>query len=177
MDDNGNLFYYIALGIIYLLSRMFGKKKKPAPKRPAPQRQEKDIEAPTAEKQPEPELTFEEILRELSGTKQPKPEPAPKPTPPVEFGQDFEPKTGPYSVDEIDEIAVPYEVPDAIGSNRNIRQPEPDTLRLRRPKDVFKRAEQYRIIEQENVDYLGILNEQDGPARAFVMSEIFDRKY
>ncbi|MEN8251817.1 MAG: hypothetical protein ABFS32_23050 [Bacteroidota bacterium] len=175
MEDNGNLWYYLALGIIYLISRLFGKKKKkPVTKRPV---QERDIEAPTAEKRSEPELTFEDILRELSGTKEPKPVPAPQPEPPIEFGQDFEPKKGHYSVDEIDEIAVPLEVPPDFGSNTSKRYPEPDTLKTKRPKDEFKRAEHYKIRDKEEIDFVNMLNEQDGPARAFVMSEIFNKKY
>lgn len=195
MDDNGNIIYYILLGVIYLLSRVFGKKKKPATK-PArsPQRRpvrtnEEDqvrepVQAPTAEK--EPALSFEEILRELSGVPQPKPkaDPQPHPTPALDA---LEPETGikpapniegkpqpSYAIDEMDQIATEFKTPKPFGSDR---LPEPDLAALRRTKLSFKRDDKYSIKERRTVDYLEILNEKDGPAKAFVLGEIFNRKY
>ena len=173
MDDNGNIIYYIILGAIYLLSRVLGKKKKKPGAVPA---QKRKIAPPTAESEEAPPLSFEEILRELSGTKQPKPEPDPDPMPATAFTPP--PKSvkeaafeKAYSKDEIDEIAVDYEVPAAIGSE-TLQEPA-----IKRKKLTFKRTEHFTIKEKIAVDYLEILSEEDGAARAFVMSEIFARKY
>ena len=121
-------------------------------------------------------ISFEDILRELSGAKQPKPEPDPDPIPAPAFTP--HPKSvreaafeKAYSRDEIDEIAVDYEVPKAIGSETNYTPP------IERKDLTFKRTEHFIIKEKIAVDYLEILSEEDGPARAFVMSEIFARKY
>jgi hypothetical protein len=173
MDDNGNIIYYIILGAIYLLSRVFGKKKK---KPGAVPTQKRKIAPPTAESEEAPSVSFEDILRELSGAKQPKPEPDPDPIPAPAFSPPtksvreaaFEKA---FSRDEIDEIAVDYEVPKAIGSETNYTPP------IKRNKLAFKRTEHFRIKKKIAVDYLEILSEEDGPARAFVMSEIFARKY
>ena len=172
MEDNGNIIYYIILGAIYLLSRVFGKKKK---KPGAVPPQKRKISPPTAESEEAPPLSFEDILRELSGAKQPKPEPDPVPLPAAEFNPPKSVREAAfekaYSSDEIDEIAVDYEVPEAIGSGTNYTAP------IERKKLTFKRDEHFVIKEKIAVDYLEILSEEDGPARAFVMSEIFARKY
>ena len=194
MDDNGNIIYYILLGVIYLLSRVFGKKKKkpgqPAqrPNRTSSGNEESrhtTVSAPTAEK--EPELSFEDILRELSGVPQPKPKADPPPAQPTPSLDALEPETGIrpapaiegneqpfYSIDEIDQIASEFKVPKPIGSERLT---EPDLAALRRKDLSFKRDDKYSIKTKRTVNYLDILNSQDGPARAFVLSEIFNRKY
>lgn len=198
MDDNGNIIYYILLGVIYLLSRVFGKKKKP-PAKPArrPQRRPEDaedrrpVEAPTAEK--EPELSFEEILRELSGIPQPKPkaDPTPKsPTPSIEAiepaaevkpapevspAPPIEGKPQPaYAVDQIDEIASEFKVGKPFSADRLT---EPDLAALRRKDLSFTRDDKYSIKKKKQIDYLSLLKEPSGPAKAFVMGEIFNRKY
>jgi len=194
MDDGGNLIYYIILGAIYLLSRLFGKKKK-QPVKPArrPQQQRRPVEkesepvqAPTAEK--EPALSFEDILRELSGV--PKTEPKADPTPrssPTPALDAIEPsreiKSAPmiegapqptYAVDEMDEIASTFNIPKPIGSDR---LDEPDLAALRRKDLQFKRDDKYRIKKKTQIDYLQMLKSPNGPATAFVMGEIFNKKY
>ena len=193
MDDNGNIIYYILLGVIYLLSRVFGKKKKqpikPArrqPNRPVRSEEPRTVEAPTAEK--EPELSFEDILRELSGIPQPKPkaDPTPQssPTPSLDAiepaaaiqpAPPIEGKPQPnYTVDEIDQIASEFKVGKPFTSER---LSEPDLAALRRKDLSFKRDDKYSIKKKKTIDYLALLSEEGGPAKAFVMGEIFNRKY
>ncbi len=178
MEDNGNIIYYIILGVIYLLSRVFGKKKK---KPGAVPPQKRKIAPPTAESEEPAPLSFEDILRELSGTKQPKPEPDPDPEPvPTQVPAFTQPPPKPvleaareqaYSVDGIDEIAVDYEVPKAIGSEfKHART-------IKRKELTFKRNEHFVIEEKQSIDFLETLAQQNGAAKAFVMSEIFERKY
>ena len=172
MEDNGNIIYYIILGAIYLLSKAFGKKKKKPLEKP---RQERKIVPPTtAKEEPEP-ISFEEILRELAGTKQPEPEPdpepvptfipAPAPMPAIEQTPEYS-----YSVDEMDEIAVDYEVPEAIGANVKTKS------KIKRKVLTFERDEHFTIKQKRTVDFIDLLSEQDGAAKAFVLSEIFARK-
>lgn len=183
MEDNGNIIYYIILGVIYLLSRVFGKKKKKPGVEPP---QERKIAPPTAESEEPAPLSFEDILRGLSGAKQPKPEPdpdpAPAPEPELMQVPAFTPAPPPkpvleaareqaYSVDEIDQIAVDYEVPKAIGSEfKHART-------IKRKKLTFKRNEHFVIEEKQSIDFLETLAQHNGAAKAFVMSEIFERKY
>jgi hypothetical protein len=171
MEDNGNIIYYIILGAIYLLSKVFGKKKKKPASKPVQQR---NVEAPTAEKDEPAPLSFEEILRELSGAKQPKPVSETFPLPDLDDSLPapaIEAVPQPtYAVDEIDQIAVDYEVPDAIGTRAENKV-------IKRKKLKFERTEHFKIKEKESVDYLSLLEEEEGAAKAFVMSEIFARKY
>lgn len=178
MEDNGNYIYYIILGVIYLLSRVFGKKKKKPGEVPP---QKRKIAPPTAESEEAPPLSFKDIMRELSGAKQPKPEPDPEPVPVPTVEPAFVPpplkpvleaaREQAYSVDEIDEIAVDYEVPKAIGSEIKHRPT------IKRDKLTFKRNEHFILVEKQNIDFLETLAQENGAAKAFVMSEIFDRKY
>ena len=169
MEDNGNIWYYLVLGAIYVLSRVFGKKKKPpTPKSKPDTSPQRDITPPTAEKEEAPVMSFEDILRELSG--QPKPQPIPVSEPVSE------PIISPaYSNDEIDDIAVDYEVPDAIG--KNPYQAPPTSVASTREQDKFIRADHFKIIELETVDYISSLSEEGGSAKAFVLSEIFAKKH
>ena len=176
MEDNGNIIYYLILGAIYILSRVFGKKKKKPGAVPA---QKRKIAPPTAESEEEAPLSFEDILRELSGAKQPKPVPDPDPVqtpaPVPAYTTQSEPAKPAweerYSIDEMDQIAVDYEVPKAIGSEF---KPQPE---IKRKVLTFKRDDHFAIKERKTVDYLEELSEEDGAAKAFVMSEIFSRKY
>jgi len=172
MEDNGNIIYYLILGAIYLLSKVFGKKKAKPGAKPV---QKRTITPPTAEKEEAEPISFEEILRELSGAKQPKPEPDPEPMPaynpipePIPYAAVEEPS---YSVDEMDEIAVDYEVPKAFGYKN---KPEP---KIERKVLTFERDDHFKIRKKRQVDYLEDLYEEDGAAKAFVLSEIFARKY
>jgi hypothetical protein len=167
MEDNGNYIYYLILGAIYLLSKLFGKKKKQPTAVP---RKKRDIARPTTESEGPPPLSFEDILRELSGAKEPKPEPLPEPVLPEipAFEAVQEPA---YQNDDIDDIAVEYKVPKAIGSEYK------SAPVIERKVLTFKRTANFAIEEKETVDFLEGLNDHNGAAKAFVMSEIFTRKY
>jgi hypothetical protein len=169
MDDNGNIWYYLVLGVIYLLSRVFGKKKKRQPKPQPDASPQREITPPTAEKEDAPAMSFEDILKELAGGQKPTPDPITEPEP--------EPIIQPaYSMDDIDEIAVDYDVPDAIGANPYYQEP-PKSVASTRIQDKFQRADHYKIEKRAAIDYTSIFSEDGGPAKAFVLSEIFERKY
>jgi hypothetical protein len=167
MEDNGNYIYYLVLGAIYVLSKLFGKKKKKPTTVP---RKKRNIVPPTSASDEPAPISFEDILRELSGAKETKPEPLPEPALPEM--QAIEPiSETTYANDGMDDIAVDYNVPNAIGAEH---KPTPAIVR----KDLtFERMGQFTIEEEEKIDYLEGLSDQNGAARAFIMSEIFARKY
>jgi hypothetical protein len=167
MEDNGNYIYYLVLGAIYVISKLLGKKKK---KPTAVPRKKRNIVPPTSGSDEAPPISFEDILRELSGAKQAKPEPLPEPA--LTETATFKPiPEDTYSNDGMDEIAVEYNVPKAVGAEH---KPTPE---IERKKLTFERMGQFTIEEEEKVDYLEGLSDQNGAAKAFVMSEIFARKY
>lgn len=170
MEDS-NLWYYLVLGIIYLLSKAFGKKK-PKPGVPKQQGADEDSAPPP---QNVPEMTFEDVLRQLTGEKR-----QPVPPPPVMQAEISEPKmqnthvapSPAYSKDAMDSIASSPLTPTSV-----IDGGYDDEFRRERMKQDFTRNINYAIEEQEPVDYTEILTEDNGPAKAFVAQEIFARKF
>lgn len=69
--DSFEVLIYIIFGVIYLLSRALKKKKKTIPKQS--QREEGEVET---QEQP---VTFEDLLKELTGVQTAKPKPQPQP--------------------------------------------------------------------------------------------------
>jgi hypothetical protein len=172
MEDS-NIWYYLVLGLIYFISKAFGKKKqKGRPGRPAPQ----DGEQLPEQGQQIPEITFADILKELTGEKATPNIPTPAAEPEPQLTQPFSPheqEVSPpaYSADEMDSIAsAPLQSTYSAGLSAV-------EDRKRRKVDTFKRAEKYAIEEAGAVDYTDLLIEPNGPARAFVMHEIFSKKY
>lgn len=172
MEDS-NIWYYLVLGLIYFISKAFGKKKQK--KRPGIPVPSDSGNQPTEDNQL-PDLSFEDILKELTGQKRPvaKPVPAPMPEPQI-----VQPVVQPaasihtpsYSSDEMDSIAS---APLQSTYSEGFAEAEE---KHRRASDTFKRNTKYAIKEIEGVDYAEILQEQNGAAKAFVMHEIFNRKY
>lgn len=168
MEDS-NIWYYLVLGLIYFLSKAFGKKKKKRGPMPQPGEHETPTEHPAQE------FSFEDILKELTGGKPASKTPPPPPlstAPPVAYAGTTAPDDLPaYSSDEMDSIAsAPFQSTYSEGLHS-------DQKGRRRETDTFERSKQYIITEVEAINYLDVLNEENGPARAFVMHEIFSKKY
>ena len=170
MEDS-NLWYYLVLGLIYFLSKAFGKKKK-KPRPSIPQ----EGSGETHPDQAAPEFSFEDILKELTGRRTPAEKSIPVPiepeglTSPEPLPQTNYPA---YSSDEMDSIAsAPFQSTSTYSAGLKA-----SVKRKRRKDDSFERESNYLIKEYEAVDYTQLLNEENGPARAFVMHEIFTKKY
>ncbi len=187
MDDK--LIYWLIFGAIYMLSRALGKKdkqkRKQVRKPRASNRHTRTQQAPVVEP-PTPAkdartVSFEDILRELSGlpAETPKPEPVkeePANYPELEEIERQEAKTNEtptWQVDEMDKIASRLEPAAPLGSAESAISPE-DHQKL---QEELERADPYDIKEERGVDYLSLLRQPNGAARAFVMSEIFQRKF
>lgn len=154
MNDHG-LIYYLIIAAVYLLSRVLGKKKKPA-KRPVSRHEE---QGPVEEHQPGP-LSFEDILKELTGEKS-KPPPQRQPS-----DQPLEPVvTQPISPVNIE---TPEPIPEKLEEPREVTQ---------RRRVVFQKSEPYAKVDDTGIKFLEDLNDVHGPAKAFIWSEIFTRKY
>jgi len=151
MDDH-NFLYYIIIGVIYLLSRVLGKKKKPVAKRPA-EHPQGELVPERGQKGP---LSFEDILKELSGESRQSPK------------QESPPATIPVEQVHTESFDTSSSIPPKLE--------EPRVITKRRDVD-FARKQAYKIKESAKIDYLDVLDQEDGPAKAFVLSEIFNRKY
>lgn len=170
MDDS-NIWYYLVLGLIYFVSKAFGKKKKKAsPPNQAPR------PLPSEPEQALPEMSFDELLREITGQKSKKLPPMQQPVVVeeeiVEVQETrFEPSFPAHASDEMDAIAAkPF-------GHDGPKPLIPVTPRSQLSLNTFERDTKYKIEEYEPFDFTQLLHQENGPAQAFVLQEIFARKF
>lgn len=158
--------YYVVLGAIYLLSKLFGKKKKQDT--PAGMEEYEVLDTPVPPKKVAP--TFEDILKDLTGENTPvfTAEEKSKPLEPAEQKPVF-------ATDLVD-----YQ-------KQNIERVERDELidivphkPLERKRPEFQRDEHF-VVQEENSEMANgiaeMLDDYDGLRRAMVLKEVLDRKY
>ena len=181
------IWFYVLLGVIYLLSRFLKKpvQQKPKdltdfkPEKPATRFEPPPVKPGTA---PGKMLTFEELLREITEAKT-QPSPTPKPLPKADVVdydegiedeiQDLEDVEYDYKKDK---VAVEYE---AAKQQAFLRPSLEETLTL---KDTDTRFEKFKVFETESQSnlaekYLSDLNDPEGLKKAIVLSEILQRKF
>lgn len=166
MDDS--ILYYLVLGAIYVLSKLFGKKKNQDI--PAEVDEYEEVDVPKPRKKPTP--TFEDLLKELTGeetpvfTKQEKEEPL-KPTPEPVLATDI--------IDYQEENIEALDEDDLI----DIVPHKP----LERKKPEFRRDIHFAMTsDEEDEEDIGgdieeMLSDYDGVRKAMVLKEVLDRKY
>lgn len=172
MDDIGNLLYIVVF-IIWFLYRTFGKGgKKPArPSIPS------DQDMPDPEYQRErgpskstpPPVTFEDILRELTGA--PPDNRRPEPEPVEEVPEEYYSEQDEETSFEILEPEIPVReetkpeirIPSMPGTRLTSRFKEFDVKKERSSKAARAAFKMFRTPQ--------------GARQAFLMKEIFDRKY
>ena len=167
MDDIGNLVYILVF-IIWFLSRLFGKgRKKPATK-PANSDQEvpdQDYQnAPGPTESTPPPVTFEDILRELTGAPSTKrPEPATK-IPETYFEDTYveEPQEEEESTSfEVLETEYETQKPSTITINAKL-----DAIKTKKSQTSNAARKAFKMMQSTK-----------GARQAFILKEIFDRKY
>ncbi len=149
--DIGNLVYIIFLVVIFILNLFSKAKKKRRENMPRTE------EPATRSPRPTPKgKSFEELLEEFTGNA---PEPPPLP-PPVARTSAPKPKPAPVYQEK--------------AKAKPVLQPQ-------KPHSVltteFKRFEEFEEEEVEKTDYAELFEDQDSAQKAFVLSEIFQRKY
>jgi hypothetical protein len=181
------LWLYILFGVIYLISRL---RKKPAeqtdfpdygPENPAPspgKNQTGKIETTTPPKQ----LTFEELLREISEAKVER-IPEKKPVPEVVYEsyedvstqeeQDLEKDLQEYRKDNVTEV---YE---EAKRQAFMRPSLEESMNLNDTDTTYGRFKEFEKQTRRNLvlDYLSDFRDPGGLKKAVVMSEILQRKF
>jgi hypothetical protein len=178
MDDL-ELYIYIALGLIYFLSRAFRKKK---PVTPPPKRQETNSgggyqQDPAKEKQ----VTFEDLLREFTGQKK---------EPEYEYENEPDEYEESYNEDKYyqeEESAVESTLEEETGykSYEDVYSMNKDLKTLDEQVDLDvsekKRFAVYKIEEGINIHtaerYRELLQNKDNIKDAIILKEILDHKY
>jgi hypothetical protein len=184
---DAQIWVYVIIAIIWFVSRALKKPEQPKdigeqrPDRPVKYNPERPAEGP------KPLMTFEELLKEITEAKAPRP-PEPAPTS----------KTYPEYVDYDDEI--PEERQDLEEVSYQRREEETrranavyeeakrqaferpsleETMSLKNTKmefgkfKVFEQEKQRNLLKEYTID----LQDHEGLKRAFVMSEILNRKF
>ena len=171
MEDS-NILYYLVLGAIYIISRVL-KKKKPQEQPAEPEEQMSTPVPKTTSKRPS---SVEDLLKEL--TKEFVPEEPKRPVQPQESKPSVFQERKPEPVRQVKQPDYQNENIEAVGPDEMI-----DIVphkQIEREKPEYKRSEKFALDQEENDTISGIydlLEEEDGPRKAVVMKEIFDRKY
>ena len=193
------LLFYLIFGLIYLLSRIGKKKKgqKPVPpqqqqpqKRPSPSQPQSSN--PTTDERQEDEIpmSFEDILRELSGEGRKKQQDSPAPQavepqkkPLVSDPQPQAPPSSPsppspyesYQGTEAADLWTAYKREDKTEQGRP-SGPSPKTK-------VSKRAKKFDVYEVQSTEnplaseIRDMLSDKDDVKKAVILSEILNRRY
>lgn len=182
---DAQFWIYIVIGVIYFLSRMLKKGEQVPGEAPETQRPERRIprqtEQPAAETPKQ--LTFEELLREITEGKQVK-----QRQPQPEVVQEYEsyekdPGDEARSLEEVDfdeaEKAPRWKQYEEIPARNFERRSLEETLRLQdtvvefRKFDVFENRDEKKLSD----DYIKILRDPVTLRQAVVLSEILKRKF
>ncbi|MCV9386491.1 hypothetical protein [Reichenbachiella ulvae] len=174
MDDS-NIYYYIVLGVIYLISRAL-KKKKPEQ---TPTESSSDEWKTEDSSQPSTQPSFEDLFKQITGQdyENQKEKEMPKPKPVTDRRILEEPPTF-----EIPEIEIPKSVVEREPVVQKEKEPELSQERepIVRKKHVYERSENFAIEEEQpdvGDEVLAMLHDEDEVRKAIVFKEIFDRKY
>ena len=171
MDDL-ELYIYIALGVIYFLSRAFRKKKSVTPqqnKRNADSAQDYDEDTRT-----EKTVTFEDLLREFTGQKEESK---------YEYEEEVEEPDSSYVEESPREYAATEEVEyksydEVYNVNKDLKTLDEQVNLEATGK---KRFEEYKIEEGVNVHtanrFRELLRNKDSIRDAIILKEILDRRY
>ena len=185
--DELKIIIWIVIGLVYLISRRKRKPTPPPPSRPTESRQEHDA--------PEPKpVSFEELLREIQGMK--KPEPAPRSIPmPRSYEQPPEKKEWePYDYeDEVVEEKKQledanydyrkqdkiYDIYDNATKQAFVRPSLEETMKLDETIVRFNQFKEYKTDTKHNLmeEYVKELKDPKGFKKAFIMSEILQRRF
>lgn len=180
MEDNIQILVYIVFGIIYLLFKAFQKKNKPENRNPTEgdlrDESEADMNQPRHRPQPK---SFEEMLREFSGEaaeikEEVKEEVKPKVEEVRRKKQAYNPRP-----DVDDEVKRNYDKSVEEGKKIKTLNDTIDLDKINRERANAKL--QTEELEEANAsgknEYASMLQSLDGAKKAFVMTEIFNRKY
>ena len=186
---DAQFWIYIAIGAIYFLSRFFKKPEEAGGE--IPERRETERRRPVGDDIPRPEtrqLTFEELLREITEGRQAKQKPEPEPElelEPVPVYEKYEKELAEEgkSLEEVNfneaERAPRWKTYEEIPPSTLQRRSLEETLRLEDTNVEFGKFAAFEKKQRKNVldDYVKLMRDPQSLRQAVVMSEILKRKF
>ncbi|MCS6974939.1 MAG: hypothetical protein NZM13_10685 [Cyclobacteriaceae bacterium] len=169
MED---ILYYILIGIGYALYSWLTRKRHPQPV--------SDEEPPVLQKGPPPkQVTFEELLREITQARQAKQNEVAE-APVVDYDEEIEEEAG-----HLEEAELKSERPlyyEDYEKAKRIAFQRPSLEETARLEDVQVSFDRFDVFEQKQSrnlleEYTSDLHHPEGLKKAFVLSEILNRKY
>jgi hypothetical protein len=183
--DEFKIIFWIIIALVYLFTR---KKKKPAPPTPARPASPSDEYETTSPGKP---VTFEDLLREIEGSKR-----VEKPLPEPAYEEPAKPAWQPYNYDEeivgekkpkpVEDTNYDYRKHDKIYDVYDdaikyafVKPSLEETMKI---EDTVVRFNQFKGYQTETKsrfreDLLKELKDPKGFKKAFIMSEILNRKF
>jgi hypothetical protein len=174
------IYIYIALAVIYFLSRAFRKKNPAKPPRPTQRTTSQDDYEQQSQK--EKPLTFEDLLKEFTGQKE-------KPVHEVEEEEEerYESLEQEYIDAEAEPYSAEYESYDesqyrsydeVYGKGKDLKTLD-EQVQINEP--FRKRFDEYMIQKEVNIHnasrFRELLKNKDSVRDAIILKEILDRKY
>lgn len=172
---------YVIIGVVYLLTRLKKKSDEKPPAVPEIPKPGQRVEMPTGHANKPKPLTFEELLREITEAKTTKAQPLPAEPAYVDYDDEVRDE-----IQDLEEIPASYKKKDAIyemyeeGKVKAFARPSlEETLKLEDTDIRFGKFKGFELVEEENVmqRYTRDFEDPEGLKKAFVMSEILNRKF
>jgi hypothetical protein len=181
--DDFKIWFYILIGVIYVLSRL---RKKPEQK-PLDTPYEQDRQVPSrpvrdsipTTNQPK-QLTFEELLREITQTKEPEPEPLPRKSEYVDYDDDLKEEEQDletaYSAEQENRGYPEYE---KAKQEAFYRKSLEETMKIGDTDIKFAKFNVFEDEKKRNLleEYTRDLSDPEGLKKAVVLNEIFNRRF
>lgn len=174
--DSFQFWLYVIIGAVYLISRMRKKSGGQPEELPEPEQQsESRRTGPSAGNAPQKTLTFEELLREITASKQPKEEPV------VDYDDNLEEEEK-----DLEEVNYDYrkdnkvyETYEEAKKQAFFRPSLEETMKVGDTVVSFGKFKEFERAAEVNLaaEYLKDFGDPGSIRKAVVMSEILKRKF
>ena len=177
--DSFQFWLYVIIGVIYLVSRARKKKAEQSPG-PTNTNEERQFGSPRQESNKPRQLSFEELLKEITESKQQQQLPR-KEEPVVDYDENLEEEEEDLEDVEYDyrKQNKTYEIYEEAKKQAFHRPSLEETMKIQDTVVSFGKFKEFEKAAETNLatEYLKEFHDPEGFKRAVVMSEILKRKF
>src|SRR5690349_3460209 len=185
--DNIKIWFYVLIGVVYVISWFLKKNReasKNAPPRPTT-RDDEDFEDVESYPERPKQLTFDELLREITQGKQPAPpavvQPQTRRAEYVDYDDDLKDEE-----QDLEDISTDYRkksnVYDVYEKAKSDAFNRPSLEETMKVEDTVVKFSKFKVFEEEQTrnlleEYTRDLQDPEGFKKALVLSEILNRRF